>query len=192
MDQLESYIEHSDIDRESGSKDDYSKNWGPAIEEGTKKNHLGIGYVLITGIRNTCERFLTSRPDKMEALLGELESRELITFKRLEFHLLRLFPANNKKTITDLLMSEEEYGEKQRLAHEYFLSAETDKNLLSAEQRKVIWSQIDKGGDVDKDFYLERCKEIGVEPSDEYIEKYKKNWQMYHLLPFKDIDTAWT
>lgn len=191
LDQYESYVEHSDADRESGSKDDYSEIWRPAIEDHSQNHKFGIRDVLITGIRDSCERLLTKRPDQMKTLLAELESRGLFTFKRLELHLLRLFSEGNEKRITVLLMNEEEFEEKQRLTHEYFLLAEAHSSLLSAEQRKILWSWIENGGDVDRDAYIERCKENGVEPNDEHVEKYKKNWQMYHLMPFKDVDPSW-
>ncbi|MCL5797389.1 MAG: hypothetical protein M1366_01120 [Patescibacteria group bacterium] len=189
--QYESYIKHSDTDRESGSKDDHSEIWRPAIEDHSQNHKFGIRDVLVTGIRDACERFLARHTDQMGNLLTELESRDLLTFKRLELHLLRLFPTGNEKRITDLLMNEEEFGDRQRLTHEYFLLAETQAFLLSAERRKVLWSWIEKGGEVDMDDYLARCKRNGVEPSDEQVEKYKKNWQMYHLLPFKSIDPTW-
>lgn len=192
LDQYENYIKHSNTDRESDSKDDYSEIWRPAIEDHSQNHKFGIKDVLVTGIRDACERFLAKHPDQMETLLTELESRGLLTFKRLELHLLRLFPAENEKKITHLLMNKGEFGEKQRLTHEYFLLAEACASLLSAEQRKVLWSWIEKGGEVDMDIYIARCKENGVEPSDEQVTKYKKNWQMYHLLPFKDIDPAWS
>lgn len=192
LNQYENYIQIADTDREDGSKDDYSEIWRPAIEEGSQKSHEGVRDMLITGIRDASERLLTKHPEQMKILLDELESRNLLTFKRLELHLLRLFPKNNEKRITDLLMNKEEFEDKQRLTHEYFLLADTHKSLLSVEQRKVIWSWIEKGGNVDRKYYLARCKEMGVEPSDEYVDKYKKNWQMYHLLPFKDVDATWS
>ena len=191
LDQYESYIEHSATDRESGSKDDYTEIWRPAIEDHSQNHKFGIRDVLVTGIRDASERLLTQHPEQIGSLLIELESRELFTFKRLELHLLRLFPTGSEKKITELLMNEEEFGEKQRLTHEYFLLAETHATLLSAKQRKMFWSWIEKGGDVDMEAYRARCKERGVEPSDAEVEKYKKNWQMYHLLPFKSIDPAW-
>ncbi len=192
LDQYENYIRHSNTERESGSKDDYSEIWRPAIEDHSQNHKFGIRDILVTGIRKSCERFLNKHPGQMGSLLTELESRDLFTFKRLELHLLRLFPAGSEKKIKELLMNEEEFGKKQRLTHEYFLLAETHASLLSMGQRKTLWSWIEKGGEVDMDIYIARCKENGVEPSDEQIAKYKKSWQMYHLLPFKDIDPAWS
>lgn len=191
MGQYENYIKHSDVDRESGSKDDYSEIWRSAIEDHSQNHKYGIRDVLITGIRDACERFLTNHLDQIDVLLTELESRKLLIFQRLELHILRLFPKGSEKKITKLLMNKEEFGDKQRLTHEYFLLAETHASILSAEERKELWSWIEKGVEVDMEAYKARCKENGVEPSDEQVAKYKKNWQMYHLLPFKEIDPVW-
>lgn len=191
MDQYENYIKHSDVDRESGSKDDYSEIWRSAIEDHSQNHKYGIKDVLITGIRDSCEKFLTNHPDKTEVVLTELESRKMLIFQRLELHLLRLFPKGSEDKIRDLIMNKDEFGDKQRLTHEYFLLAETHSSLLSAAQRKELWSWIEKAVEVDMEAYKARCKENGVEPSDEQVAKYKKNWQMYHLLPFKEINPDW-
>lgn len=191
LDQYESYIQHSDTDRERGSKDDNSEIWRSAIEDHSQNHKYGIRDVLITGMRDACERLLTNHPDQIEALLTELESRKLLIFQRLELHLMRIFPKGSEKKITDLLINMEEFGDKQRLTHEYFLLAEAHGSLLSAEQRKILWSWIEKGIEVDMEAYKARCKERGVEPSADEVTKYKKNWQVYHLLPFKEIDPAW-
>ncbi len=191
IDQYENYIKHSDVDRESGSKDDYSEIWRSAIEDHSQNHKYGIKDVLVTGMRDACERYLTNHPDQIEALLSELEPRKLLVFQRLVLHLLRLFPKGSEKKITQLLMNKEEFADKKRLTHEYFLLAETHASLLSTAQRKELWSWIEKGVEVDMEAYKARCKENGVEPSDEQVAKYKKNWQMYHLLPFKETDPDW-
>lgn len=191
LEQYDNYIKHSNIDRKSGSKDDYSEIWRPAIEDHSQNHKYGIRDILITGLRDSSERFLTKHPEQIGLLLTELESGKLLTFKRLELHLLRLFPKGSEKKLTKLLMNQEEFGDKQRLTHEYFLLAETHGFLLSTKQRKELWSWIEKGGTVDMEDYIARCKKNGVEPSDEQVTKYTKNWQMYHLLPFKDIEPHW-
>lgn len=191
LDHIENYIHISDADREKGSKDDYSEIWRSAIEDHSQNHKFGIRDSLVTGIRDACERFLAKHPKQIGALLTELESRKLLIFRRLELHLVRLFPKGSKKKITQLLMNKEEFGDRQRLTHEYFLLAETHASLLSPEQRKELWSWIEKGVNVDMEAYKTTCKERGIEPSDEEVIKYKKNWQTYHLLPFKDISPAW-
>jgi hypothetical protein len=191
LDQIEKYIKISDEERESGSKDDLSEIWRSSIEESSQSHKYGIRDVLISGTRDAFERLLTKSPAQIGAVIDELESRDFLIFKRLELHLLRLFPKGSEEKITQLLMDNGEFGERQRLTHEYFLLGETHGSLLSAAQKKELWSWIEKGGEVDMEEYKATCKERGIEPSDESVAKYKKNWQLYHLVPFKNIDPTW-
>lgn len=189
--QIDNYIKLSDADREEGSKDDLSYIWRPSIEDSNQNHKNGIRDVLITGARDMCERLLTKKPDQMESLLANLEARKLFILKRLALHLLRLFPKGSEDKVIKILLNEEEFGEEQRLTHEYFLLVQSHSKLLSPEQRSEIWSWMQKGGEVDMDAYNLRCKELKVEPSGERVAKYKKEWQLYHLLPFKEIDPDW-
>lgn len=191
LDQIENYISYSNIDRESGTKDDYSEIWRPTIESHSQNHDHGVRDVLISGVRNACEQFIKSHPDQIGILIIELENRKLLVFKRLMLHLLKLFPNDSEEKIIQLLLNNEEFTDRERLTHEYFLLAEAYSSLLSEPQRKEIWSWIIKGPKVDVEAFKARCKENGVKPSDEQVEKYIKNWQMYHLVPFKDVHPEW-
>ncbi len=191
LDQIENYISYSNIGRESGSKDDYSEIWRPAIEDHSQNNDHAIKDILVNSARDASERFLNRHPDQVNTLVTELEKRKLLIFDRLILHLLRLFPKGAEEKITQLLLNKEEFSGSQRLTHEYFLLAKTHSSILTEPQRKEVWSWIVKGPDVDMEAYKARCKENGIDPSDEQVEKYIKNWQMYHLMPFKDTDLEW-
>ncbi len=190
-DQLENYIKLKNKDKETDSEEDYSEIWRSAIEDHEQNHEHGIRDVLINGVRDASEQFLKKNPNQIMDLIAELDSKKILIFKRIILHLLRLFPDGAKEKIQEVLMNEHEFSEEERLTHEYFLLAETHASLLDEEQRKQIWAWINKGPNIDMDDYKARCKKAGVEPSDEKIEKHIKRWQMYHLLPFKDIDPAW-
>lgn len=191
LDQIDKYIEYSDSNRESGSKDDYSEIWRSTIEDHSQNHKHGIKDVLVTGLRDSCEKYLSKKPKQIDILLAELESRKLLVFKRLKLHLLRLFPNNSEKSIAEALMDENEFGINQRLTHEYFLLAEAHGSVLSEKQRDELWSWIESGGDKEVEAYIANCRERGEEPSDDEATKYKKSWQMYHLLPFISLDSNW-
>lgn len=186
---LESFIALSDSDRKAGSKDDYSEIWRPAIEDHSQNHKHGVRDLLITAIRESYERYLKSHPNQILTIVRDLESRKLNIFRRLSLHLLRLFPKGAKKKITQVLMDKREFDGKSRLTHEYYLLAETHGNMLSKAQRDEIWSWIMSGADIE--IYKNWRIQNGHKPTDEEISKYVKNWQLYHLIPFKSIDKEW-
>lgn len=186
---LESFIALSDSGRKAGSKDDYSEIWRPAIEDHSQNHKHGVRDLLITAIRNSYERFLQSHPDQILAVVRDLESRKLNIFRRLSLHLLRLFPKGAEKKITQVLLDKKEFNGKSRLTHEYYLLAETYGKMLDKAERNKIWYWIMSGADIES--YKKWRLGNGYQPSEEEITKYVKNWQLYHLIPFKDIDTEW-
>jgi hypothetical protein len=186
---LESFISLSDSDRKVGSKDDYSEIWRPAIEDHAQNHKHGVRDLLITAIRDAYERFLQSKPNQVLAVVNDLESRKLNIFRRLSLHLLRLFPKGAKKKIAQVLMDKKEFDGKSRLTHEYYLLAETHGKMLNKAQRAEIWSWIISGADIES--YKKWRIQNGHKPTDEEITKYVKNWQLYHLIPFKSIDAEW-
>lgn len=190
LDQYKNYIKYTNSEGESGSKDALSEIWRPAIENHSQNHKYGIRDVLITGIRDSCERFLKQHPDQIQSLLKELTTEGSFTFDRIVLHLLRLFPTGSENSVTKYLLNLKEFGDKERLTHEYYLLAEAQASLLTEKQRKTIWLLIEKGG-MNKDKYVKRVKEFGREFSEEGYKIHKKNWQLYHLLPFKDLDPQW-
>jgi hypothetical protein len=191
LDQIENYINLSDADREKGSKDDYSYIWRNAIEDSAQNIGENIRDTIINGARDSLELYLKNHPDEIEKIVAELESRKLNIFIRLSSHLLRLFPKGAEKLIAERLLNPEEFKDaSNRLNHEYFLLAEAHSSLLDKQEREQVWSWIMNGAD--KEAYKQwRKKDYGVDVDDEEVQKYTSNWQMYHLMPFKDIDPAW-
>jgi len=188
VDLIQDYVNLSDEGRKSGSKDDYSYIWRPAIEDNSQNHKFGVRDLLVTGLRDACEQFLRSHPDQILVMVKELESKKLSIFKRLSLHLLRLFPKGAEKIAQELLNKEEFQGE-SRVTHEYFLLAEAHGSLLNKEQKEQVWSWIMNGADVES--YKKWRAQNGHKTTQAEIEKYIKNWQMYHLMPFKDIDPKW-
>lgn len=189
LDLIGEYIKLSDIGRSEGSKDDYSKQWRPAIEDNSQNYDHGVKDLLVSGARDTCEQFLKSNPNEVMTVVTELESRCLTILDRLALHLLRLFPEKNEVEIIERLMDETEFEDNSRLTHEYFLLAETQAELLNKEQRNQIWSWIMAGADVEQ--FKKWRLQNGIKFSDEDGKKYERSWQMYHLMPFCNIDSKW-
>lgn len=191
LDQIENYINMSDIHREKGSKDDYSYIWRNSIENSTQNVDHGIKDILINGARDALEFFLKQYPDQIITVISELESRKLNIFKRMSLHLLRLFPVGAEKLIAERLLNKNEFKyESNRLTHEYFLLAEDQAFVLNKAQRNQIWSWIINGANKDE-YKKMRKKNYGVDATMEEVQIYVKNWQMYHLLPFINIDPRW-
>src|SRR3989344_1780420 len=189
LDLLQDYIELSDKDRNSGSKDDYSYIWRPAIENHSQNHNHGIRDSLIDAIRDSCENILRAKPNQIDKILKNLDDRKLSIFRRLGLHFLREFSGGAKKRIKSELMNAEEFKGEARLTHEYYLLAEKHAKILNKEQKEQIWSWAINGANVEE--FIEWKKQNGRIPKGEEVEKYKKGWQMYHLLPFKGIDSKW-
>lgn len=189
LDLIQNYVNLSDEGRESGSKDDYSDIWRPAIEDNSQNHKFGVRDLLVTALRNACEQFIKSHPDQVLEVVKELESRKLCILKRLSLHLLRLFSKGAEEKIRQELMNKDEFQGESRLTHEYFLLAEAHGSLLTLGQREQLWSWIIDGADVEG--YKKWRSQNGHKTNRSQVEKYIKNWQMYHLMPFKDIDPKW-
>ncbi len=189
LSQIEDYIALSDAQKEKGSKDDYSEIWRPAIEDHSQNHKFGIRDILITGARDVAEQFLSKNPDKILEVIEDLEKRKLNMFSRIAMHLVRIFPKGAEQKITQYLMNKNEFTDRSRLSHEYFLLAESHSKLLNEKQKNEIWSWIMTGADVNS--HRKWVKQNGTNPTEEELNKYEKTWQMYHLTPFKDIDPTW-
>lgn len=183
------YVKLSDSNRKSGSKDDLSRIWRPAIEDNVQNHEHGIRDVLITGTRDICESFLKMQPDQITTLIEELESKNLNILNRLALHLLRLFPKSVEKEIIERLMNEKEFDDNSRLTHEYFLLAESHGSLLKKEHRDQLLSWIMSGADIEQ--FKKWRKHNKQKYTDEDGKKYIRSWQMYHLMPFRKLDPAW-
>ena len=191
FDIIESYIDLSDPSGKKRRKDNSSVIWRPAIEDNSQNHNHGIKDLLITGARDSAERFLHAHPEKIIEVVTELEKRKLNIFKRLSLHLLRLFPKGAEVKIVSELLNREEFDSRSvRLDHEYYLLAEKHGKLLNEKQKKQIWSWIMTGAD-GEDYRKYKIKVVGRKPSNKEIKLYKRNWQMYHLIPYKDIDPKW-
>lgn len=188
IDLIEDYIEMSSSGKKSAPKDSLSEIWRPAIEDHEQNHESGVKDLLVTGLRNSCEHLLESHPEQILTVVGKLETKKLMILNRLSLHLLRIFPNDAEKKITESLMNEAEF-KKERLTHEYFLLAETHGKLLSKKQQETIWSWIASGADVEE--FKKWKQNNGQEFNKELGEKYERSWQMYHLMPFQKINSKW-
>lgn len=188
LDQIENYIKLSDLGKEEGSRDDYSYVWRNAIEDNPQNFNHGVRDLLVTGVRDAMERHIKNNHKNINEVLDELEKRKLKIFKRLSLHLLRLFPDKSEKRIASILTNKKEF-ETERFEHEYYLLAEERNSLLDTSSRETVWKLILEGADIKS--YKKWRKRQGVDPKKEEIEKYVKNWQLYHLSPFKNNNKEW-
>jgi len=188
FDQIETYIRLSKTKVKENPSEDYSEIWRSTIEDHSENNDHNIRDSLINGARDACERLIKNDPSLAKEVIEELDNRKYLIFKRLKRHLLKLFPKDMEDEISSVLVSEEEF-KTERFNHEYFLLAEAHASILDDSQRDQIWKWITDGPDIEE--FVKWRKQNGLETSDELKEKYHKNWQMYHLMPFKEIDPKW-
>ncbi len=98
-DLLETTFKLSYSDREKTGKETYSQIWRRGIEG----YEDGLKNLLVSAIRDTAEQIIKSDPNQISDVIGFLESRLWLVFKRLALHLLRLFPENSEALIVERL-----------------------------------------------------------------------------------------
>ena len=180
VDLIQDYVNLSDEGRKSGSKDDYSYIWRPAIEDNSQNHKFGVRDLLVTGLRDACEQFLRYHPDQILVMVKELESKKLSIFKRLSLHLLRLFPKGAEEKIAQELLNKEEFQGESRVTHEYFLLAEAHGSLLNKEQKEQVWSWIMNGADVES--YKKWRAQNGHKTTQAEIEKYINEFKVISCI----------
>lgn len=188
LDKIDDYIDLSSNGTKRRSKDSLSFVWRPSIEASRQSYNHGVRDLLIDAVRDASERFLTKHPKKILALVKELDGRNLTICRRLALHLLRKFPKGAEKKIVEELLNKKEFGEGMKFTHEYFLLAESHSKLLNKGQREQIWTWIKNGPNLKE--YKKSIAESGEKNHDKELQ-YRKNWQLYHLVPFKELDSNW-
>jgi hypothetical protein len=180
-DLLETAIKLSHPEREQTGKEDYSEIWRRGIEgyEGGLKN------LLVSAIRDTAEQIIKSDSYQLFEVIGFLESRRWLIFKRLALHLLRLFPENADAFIVERLTNKDNFSERE-LWHEYIVLAREYFPSLAIEQQNIILGWIDEAPDVET--VIENRKHWdGRVLSDEEAEQSIKWRKLKQIEPLRDV-----
>lgn len=185
-DLLETAIKLSHPEREQTGKEDYSEIWRRGIED----HENGLKNLLVTALRNTAEQLIKSDSSQLQEVVGFLESRRWLVFKRLVLHVLRLFPENANDLIVERLTDKDNFIERE-LWHEYIVLAREYFPNLKIEQQEIILSWIDEAPNIET--VKENQKRWdGLILSDEEAKQKIKWRKLKRLEPLRDVlPTEW-
>jgi len=125
------------LDREGETDDaeDGSAVWCRAVEQNEHPAH-GLKVMLLTALREAAEEVVRKKPNEAGQVIEAVREGHYKVFRRLELHLLRLFPEGRENHIREILSSREEYEQR---SHEYrMLLAEHFRHLPEEIQRQYL------------------------------------------------------
>ena len=170
---------------------DHSYIWRSAIEDHSQ-NEPGseIRDVLIEAVRDVAEEIIRDDPNKLAAIVEELDQRKRFIFTRLSLHLLALFggdaPDLLKQRLGDWSLLDEVgvRHEYDRLAQAHF------KNLDPADQEKLL-ANLKNPPDMEN-FKRNFAAMTGRPATDDDVERAKLGWELQKLAVFRGVlPEAW-
>jgi hypothetical protein len=177
-DLLETAISFYQEDAAPDETDDYSDTWRRDIDH---RGHDDVKDLLVSAVRKSVERLAGDDLGQVPTLVGILESRRWLIFKRLSLHLLRLAPEQAGDIITERITNRANFDERG-LWHEYILLTRDYFNKLTEGQRGQVLGWIDEGPSP------EDVRELdGVRLTDEEAEKGVKAAKLRRLSPLRDV-----
>jgi len=157
-----------------------------AIEDHPLDEHYSdIKNLLVTAIRDNLERIGKKDGKILKNCYKMLSNYDFIIFRRIELHLIRLFPALFKNEIHAIL-SQKKFFEDKNLRYEYYHLLEDQYSRIPPNIKEKILSWIEEGPNLEKFVarHIRRRKEL---PSEKLKDTYKAHWQIRQLAPIKDF-----
>ncbi len=172
----------NETDNIKDGKYDGSFIWHPAIEDHEQNKYADdVKNILIFTLRDTLMDLGRNNAKNISENIFMLRQYRYPIFKRIELHLLRIFPELCRDTIIEVLLNKELFDNNVCIRHEYFLLLQAQFPNLPTENQQRILQWIEEGPD-------EKWTEVLLdkEPTIEELERKKRYWQLKHLFPIKD------
>lgn len=169
---------------------DYSYVWRPAIEDHPQNHDHGVRHLLVSAVRDAVEQLTRANSEILPKLIGMLEERRWLIFRRIALHVLRLFP-DQAEGIIQQRLTDRAYFDNLTLHHEYYLLLQSQFRKLDEVKRAEMLGWIDEGPDLKT--VKENQREItGKEPTNEQLANYAHRWRLRKLSPIKaDLPPEW-
>ncbi|MCD6371803.1 MAG: hypothetical protein J7L39_03750 [Candidatus Aenigmarchaeota archaeon] len=164
---------------------DFSHIWRPAIEDHPQNEGFeNVKCLLVTTLRNHLETLGKTNKGKFFECYSILSNYSFAIFRRIELHLMRLFPEFLKDKIEETLCKKT-FFEDALLWHEYFHLLSVQFSSLSVDLQNTILKWIEEGPDIEeyKSWYLRERK---TSPKQEELDAYKASWQLRCLYAIKN------
>lgn len=170
--------------RSRGRRDapeDYSEIWRPAIEEHAQNVGSEVKSLLVAGLRDAAEAFITRYPERLRIVIEELESRPKRIYHRMALHLLERFrEAPDAALLTRERLESQELFDARWPRHEYARLIRTSFATLPADLQARILGWIEVGPDVE-DFQRARVEMGQPPPTEAEVLRYRRTWQRDRL-----------
>lgn len=176
---------------ETSLSDDFSDVWRPAIETNEQnREDMSAKDALVTALRDSLEKIGKAKPERFKECYHSLSKFDFPVFRRLELHLMRVFPELLKSETLDLLARRELFGD-TRLWHEYYHLLREQYANLPEDLKTQILGWIEKGPNLVKSGSESVTTEGPEIVAGERV-AYNAHWQIGYLSALKDsISPEW-
>jgi hypothetical protein len=178
-DLLESAITTLKEDGSISKPEDFSHIWRRAIEKSPLHRSQDPKNVLLNALKDGCEQILKAQSIKLTELIRRLEEREWHVFRRLAFHLVRLYGDGSPGLANRYLADQKAFGNPP-LHHEYVYLAKERFSELDSETQDLILGWVVAGPDPVR-FAKGHQEWTGREVAVGEYEGFKIRWQQRWL-----------
>lgn len=165
------------------SSHDRSYVWRSAVGD-QQRDDRDAKNLLVTAIKDSLETLGKEDMVIFEKGYRLLSKYDSAIFRRIEFHLMRMFPEPMKGEIQKVL-SQRKFFDDINMWHEYYHLLRGYFSELPDNLKEEILTWVDEGPDLEKyeSWYKE---ETGKAPTEEQKDARKAHWQIRYLSPIKD------
>ncbi len=157
------------------SENDSSCWWRPAIEEHGQNSDYQLASKIVSCLREGCEIAINKGHLTLNDILDLLGSQQILIFKRLRVHLIRVFADRTVELARETILRRELFAD-ELYKHEYALLVGECFNLLTKGEQNAWLSWVDEGPEAnDPNWY-------DPEVDAEMRQGQKEWWQFYRLL----------
>lgn len=170
-----------------GDYSDHSYIWRPAVEDHAQNMpEYSIRDALVAGLRDVAEAICRDAPDKVPAVVDELEGRKRSIFQRVALHVLALFggaaPGLATGRLADWALLEE-----VAVRHEYVQLAQAHFKELSEEQTDELLNHLRTPPTMGENYRRNFAAIFGRAATDEDIERAKVGWELEKLAALRGL-----
>lgn len=164
------------------ARNDQSAIWRPAIEDHEHNTDPDLRAHLVSAVRDHAEAAARSGREDLLAVIGELEARGWLVFRRIALHVLRRLATLAPDHVESRLVSEDLFDDEQ---HEYVLLLKDCFELISPAARETILGFVARGPDLEPFRRNYRFWHNDEEPGEQETAAHKRYWQRDRLFPLR-------
>jgi hypothetical protein len=158
--------------------EDYSFVWRPDLAHGRGFSR-GVSDPLTSAVLDACSSILTNGQSTVAEIVGALEGRKWLLFRRISLHVLKLFGESAPESVVERLRNPGRY-DGMGMSREFWLLAARHFPGIPADAKVEMLKWVDAGPDLA--VVKERWEQFtGVVVSEDELAKYGKQWRRDRL-----------